>query len=201
MGNFRGKNIQGYLNDAAYNSIFPLVGSGAPTNGTSGTGVNVAGPMSTYRDYTNNASYVNIGSKASPYWQLSTAFGTALTLRTRTAIAAVNAGATLLAAITGYTYRLIDAYAIAVGGAVGTVTTIDIIGTVSTARKLVAFGQASLTRSALVRAGSAGGVILADGASFTANDANTAITIGITGTAADTATHIDSQLTYVIEKA
>ena len=75
----------------------------------------------------------------------------------------------------------------------------DILGTVTTARKLVAFGQAALTEGTLVRAGSSGGVILAAGASYTVNDANTAITIGNTGADLTTATHVDIHFTYVIE--
>ncbi len=122
--------------------------------------------------------------------------GVPMTLRTRTAIAAVNTGATLLAAVAGYKYQLIDAYAVAVGGAATTGTTVDILGTQSTAVKLVAFGQAALTQSTLVRAGSSGGVILADGASFVQNDVNTAITIGITGSSFTVATSIDTVLTY-----
>lgn len=125
--------------------------------------------------------------------------GGLLTLRKRVTIAAINAGATLLPAVIGVKYRLVDAFAIAVGGAVTTVTTVDVIGTVSTARKLVAFGQAALTQSALVRAGAAGGVILADGASFTANDIGTAVTVGITGSAITVATHVDFTVHYVIE--
>jgi len=120
-------------------------------------------------------------------------------LRTRVAAADVNAGATLLPAVAGKKYRLHDAYAIAIGGAAGAVTTVDLLGTVTTARKLVAFGQANLTQSAIVRAGGTGGTVLADGASFTQNDANTAITVGVTGSAMTTATHIDFGLTYTLE--
>jgi hypothetical protein len=125
--------------------------------------------------------------------------GGVLKLQKRLTVAAINAGATLLPAIAGAKYRLIDAFAIAIGGAVTTVTTVDILGTLSTSRKLVAFGQAALTQSALVRAGSAGGVILADGASFTANDAGTAITANITGSAITVATNVDFTLLYAIE--
>lgn len=125
--------------------------------------------------------------------------GGLLTIRKRFTIAQVNAGATLLPAIAGGRYRVVDASAIAIGGAVTSVTTVDLIGTVSTARKLVAFGQAALTQSALVRAGSAGGVILADGASFTANDVGTAITVGITGSAITVATAVDFIVQYAIE--
>jgi hypothetical protein len=123
-------------------------------------------------------------------------------VRTRFTIAQVNAGATILPAIPGHKYRLVDAYAIAVGGAAAATTSVDIIGTVSTARKLVAFLVAGLTQSTLLRAGAAtNGVILADGASFTANDANTAITIGKTGSDVTTATHIDVYVAYQIDEA
>lgn len=127
--------------------------------------------------------------------------GETVTMRKRVAIADVNAGATLVPAIPGRRYRLVDALAIAIGGNVGAVTTVDILGTVTTARKLVALAQASLTRSAVLRAGGTGADVLADGASFTQNDANTAITVGITGSAATTATHIDFLVTYAIDPA
>jgi hypothetical protein len=126
--------------------------------------------------------------------------GRMLTIRKRFTIAQVNAGATLLPGIAGAKYRMVDAFAIAVGGAVTSVTTVDILATLSSSsRKLVAFGQAALTQSALVRAGSAGGVILADGASFTANDVATAVTVGITGSAITVATHVDFTVLYAIE--
>lgn len=125
--------------------------------------------------------------------------GGVLPLRKRLTIAAINAGATLLPAIPGVKYRLIDAFAIAVGGAVTSVTTVDVLGTLTTSRKLVAFGQAALTQSALVRAGSAGGALLADGASFTANDAGAAVTANITGSAITVATNVDFTLLYAIE--
>lgn len=126
--------------------------------------------------------------------------GSTFTQRFHVATADVNAGLTLLAAIAGFKYRLLDAYAVAIGGSAGTVTTVDVLGTQSASGvKLVAFGQAALTRSAMVRAGSTGGVLLADGASFAINDVNTAITIGKTGSALDTSTFVDVVLTYAIE--
>lgn len=125
-----------------------------------------------------------------------------ITKRLRVAIADVNAGFTLLAAVGGMTYRMVGCKAIAVGGAVTTVTTIDIIGVLATAtRKLCAFAQASLTQSTMLSAGGAGATILADGASFTTNDVATAITIAITGSAAAGATSIDFIITYTAEKA
>lgn len=121
--------------------------------------------------------------------------------RVRVAIADVNAGLELLPALPGYKYRLVRATAISVGGAAAAVTTVDILATQTTSVKLVAFAQASLTQSAVLTSGGSGAAVLADGASFVANDANTAITIGKTGSAVTTATHIDVDLLYTVEAA
>lgn len=45
-----------------------LSGSGAPTNGTSGTGAGKAGPGSVYTRTSNGAKYTNTNTKASPTW-------------------------------------------------------------------------------------------------------------------------------------
>jgi predicted RecA/RadA family phage recombinase len=126
--------------------------------------------------------------------------GRVIHIRKRFTVAQVNAGATLIPAIPGAKIRLLDAAAIAIGGAVTSVTTVDILATLSSAsRKLVAFAQANLTQSALLRAGATGGTILADGASFTANDAGTGVTVGITGAAITVATNVDFIATYQLE--
>ncbi len=125
--------------------------------------------------------------------------GAILNKRQRFTIAEINAGATLLPAISGKSYRMVAAKAIAVGGAAGAVTTVDITGTVSTSRKLVAFAQANLTQSAVVVDGGTGGTVLADGASYTANDSGTAILVSKTGSNVTTATHIDVIFDYVVE--
>jgi hypothetical protein len=78
---------------------------------------------------------------------------------------------------------------------------VDILGTLTSSRKLVAYATAQLTRSAVVHSGETGGAVLADGASFTANDANTAVTIGKTGTDYTVATDIDVILTYAMDPA
>lgn len=123
-------------------------------------------------------------------------------IRTRFTIAQINAGATILAAIPGHKYRLIGCTAIAYGGAVGATTTVDVGGTQSASGvKLVAYAQASLTQSTLLRDGASGSTLLADGASYVANDANTAITIGKTGSSLTVATGVDISVSYVIEKA
>lgn len=128
--------------------------------------------------------------------------GVELCIRRRFTIAEVNAGADILPALdTSFKYRMIDAMMVAVGGAAGAATTVDITATLAAAsRKLLAVAIAALTQSAVVRAGAANATVLADGASFTANDANTAVRIGVTGAPLTTVTHIDVVLCYVIEK-
>lgn len=121
--------------------------------------------------------------------------------RQRVLIADVNAGATLLAAKAGYKYRMVNCKIIAYGGAVGTLATIDILGTKTTSQKLVAFAQANLTENTVLTAGGTGGAVLAAGASYTACDAGSAITIGKTGGTGDTATGVDVIFDYVLEVA
>lgn len=48
--------------------VCELIGSGAPTDGTSGTGVAVAGPGSRYTDIAAGKLYINTNTKASPTW-------------------------------------------------------------------------------------------------------------------------------------
>lgn len=123
-------------------------------------------------------------------------------VRQRFTIAEVNAGAEVLPALTGYAYRMVGCTAISVGGAAGAVTTVDLLGTAaSTGRKLVAFAQSSLTQNTVLRDGGTGGTVLAGGASYTTNDAGTAITVGKTGDDVTTATHIDVNVSYVLEVA
>jgi hypothetical protein len=124
--------------------------------------------------------------------------GAIMNVRRRFTIAEVNAGATLVSAVTGKSIRMVACKAIAVGGAAGAVTTVDVLGTLSTGRKLVAYAQANLTQSTVLTDGGTGGAVLADGASYTANDAGTAITVGKTGSNVTTATHIDVIFDYVL---
>lgn len=123
---------------------------------------------------------------------------TVQTFRKRFLTSEVNAGAELLPAVAGYKYQMTDCLCIAIGGAAATGDTVDVIGTVSTPRKLVAYAQASLTQSTVLRAGGTGAAVLADGASFTPNDADTAITVGKTGSNFGTATHFDVIFSYVL---
>lgn len=116
--------------------------------------------------------------------------------RQRFTIAQVNAGATILPARAGIQYQMVDCALISIGGAAATATTVDILATQTSGVKLVAAAVAGLTQNTLLRAGATNATILADGASFVANDVNTAITIGKTGSNVATATHIDVLLTY-----
>lgn len=127
------------------------------------------------------------------------ATGAILNVRKRFTIAEVNAGANLVPAVTGKSIRMVACKAISVGGAAGAVTTVDVLGTLSTSRKLVAYAQANLTQSTVLVDGGTGGAVLADGASYTANDAGTAITVNKTGSDVTTATHIDVIFDYVLE--
>ena len=121
----------------------------------------------------------------------------ALTKRIRTTTANVNSGATLLAAVTGYKYRISDITMISVGGAASGATTVDVLGTQSSSGvKLLAVAVAALTQSAVVRAGATNATVLADGASFAECDTNTAVTIGKTGSSLATSTNIDVIITY-----
>jgi len=121
-------------------------------------------------------------------------------VRTRFTVAQINAGAELLPALRRGQYRIVDMAMIAIGGAAGTATTVDILATQAGASvKLLAVAIAALTQNTLVRAGDANTSILAGGASFVDNDLNTAITANKTGGALDTATHIDVMVNYVID--
>ncbi len=120
--------------------------------------------------------------------------------RKRFTIAEINAGATLLAALPRGKYRIYDAAMIAIGGNAGTATTVDLLATQSAASvKLMAAAIAGLTQDALLRAGAANAAILAGGLSFVANDLNTALTVGKTGGALDTCTHVDVLVAYSID--
>lgn len=61
-------NIFAAMKDRANNRVWDLVGSGAPTDGTSGTAAGLAGPGSTYVDIATGIRYSNMGTLASPIW-------------------------------------------------------------------------------------------------------------------------------------
>lgn len=121
-------------------------------------------------------------------------------IRTRFTAAQINAGAELLPAVPGFTYRFVDYTLIAIGGAASGATAVVILGTrAAGAVTLLSVAVAALTQSAIVKPNSANATVLADGASHTPLDANTAVTVGKTGGSLATATHIDVIANYVLE--
>jgi predicted RecA/RadA family phage recombinase len=119
------------------------------------------------------------------------------TLRTRVTLAQLNAGLTLLPAVAGYKYRLIDVTLIAIGGAATAATAVRITGVQSASTvALISAAVAALTQSTVVKPNTANVTVLADGASFNQNDAAGAIAIDKTGSAMTTLTHVDVILTY-----
>lgn len=70
------QNIWASLKDLASAGIFTVTGSGAPTSGTSGSGVNVTGPGSMYIDSATGFQYLNVGTLISPTWVLVDGFTT-----------------------------------------------------------------------------------------------------------------------------
>ena len=122
--------------------------------------------------------------------------------RERITTADVNAGYTVLPAIPGYKYRVLDMALISEGGAASGATSVNIIGTKSAAAvQLLAAAVAGLTQNTLLRAGAANAAILAAGASFEEMDVETAITIDNVGSALATTTHIHILITYALVAA
>lgn len=120
--------------------------------------------------------------------------------RTRFTAAQINAGATLLAAVAGRAYRIVDITMIAIGGAAAGATDVRVLGTRAAGSvALLVVAVAALTQSAIVRAGAANATVLADGASNTPLDANTAVTVGKTGGALTGATSVDVLVTFALE--
>lgn len=122
-------------------------------------------------------------------------------VRRRCTVAEINAGVTLLAAVPGFKYRLVDYTIIAIGGAASGATDVRLLGTRSAGSvALTAIAVAALTQSTVNKPNSANNTLLADGASFTQLDANTAVTVGKTGGTLATSTHVDVLVSYVLEE-
>ena len=123
--------------------------------------------------------------------------------RQRCTLAEVNAGVTLVEGLPHVAYRIVDWTMIAVGGNAETATSVDIIGTRSgsTVRPFVV-AVGTLLQSAVVKPNSSNVTVLADGASYTALDGDTSITLGVQsgGSALATCTHIDVILQYTAER-
>ena len=122
-------------------------------------------------------------------------------VRKRHTLAEVIAGVTLLPAIPGYQYRLIDVTMISTEANAATATSIDITGTQSGSDALLLVNAVGgLTDSAALRMGHTNSAVLADGASYIACDANTAITLIDKGTTLTGTVNLDTIITYAVEK-
>lgn len=156
-------------------------------------------------DATNRALVIPSGSTLDASGALQSSDLGVYNVRLRATTAEVNSGTKeVLPAVAGYAYRLIDMTMIAIGGNAATATSVDIVGTrdASTVRPYVV-AIAALTRSAIVKPNSSNVTALADGASHTLLDANTAVLISKQsgGSNLGTATAIDVILSYTLEAA
>lgn len=134
------------------------------------------------------------------------AFGVAKTTRTRVTLAQLNAGFALLPALPGVRWRLFAAQFIAIGGAAAAGTSANLQGSVAAATtQLWVVTIAALTRSTPIFTGvtpAAGAqTLLADGASFTQQDANAAVNVITVGPAMTTLTNLDVVLDFVADPA
>lgn len=133
-------------------------------------------------------------------------FGVMKGFRTRYTLAQLNAGQTLLPALPGVKWRLLGAALIAIGGAATAATSVNLAATQAAAAvQLWVVTIAALTRSTMVSVGvtpaAGSATLLADGASFAQNDANTAVTLANVGSAMTTLTNIDVFVDYVADAA
>jgi hypothetical protein len=90
---------------------------------------------------------------------------------------------------------------IAIGGNATTATSVRVQATQGAATvNLLDIAIAGLTRSTVNRPGAANNTVLADGASFVANDANTAIRAVNNGAAMTVATAFDFIIQYAVDQ-
>ena len=127
--------------------------------------------------------------------------GTALRVaRKRATVAELNAGVAFLPAVAGQGYTAFFCKMIAIGGAVTTVATVNVLGTQSAGSvKLFQGAQAALTQNTVCTSTVPAEIAeLGAGLTGVACDDNTAITLGITGADITVATHVDVTLFYSI---
>lgn len=124
--------------------------------------------------------------------------------RVRATLAQINAGLVVLPATPGMAYRLVGFTMVAVGGAAGGATSVDIVGTraAATVRPFVV-AIAALSQSTIVGQTTANVTALADGASHTPLDVNTAVSISKQSGGSDltTLTAVDLTIHYAAERA
>lgn len=129
-------------------------------------------------------------------------YGVKKGVRVRCSAAALTAGVVLVPQLKGVRWRMFDAKMIAIGGAAASATSINIQGLVSSSvTQLLASAVAGLTQSTVLRAGATNAAVLADGASFTQQDVNAALTAKTVGSALTGSTFIDVFLEYIADPA
>jgi hypothetical protein len=143
---------------------------------------------------------------------IEVAFGVVKTFRQRFTVAQLTTAGlafTSCPALPGVRWRMCDLIMIAIGGNVTTSTSINVAGTVAgSAVELAVVAAARLTRSLINRmgtpfatAGAESITSLADGASFTQMDANTALVAHSVGGTPTVATAVDMLIDYVADPA
>jgi hypothetical protein len=148
---------------------------------------------------------IQVGDRATIYLA-GPLYGVKLNARVRLSLAQMNAGYTLLGAIPKTIIRINDITAIAIGGSLdktADATGFAVYGTQSgSSVALFTVLNAAATQSAVCRPGTTNTSVLADGASFSRNDINTAITCkAVTAGNYDliTTTYFDIILDYCVE--
>jgi hypothetical protein len=115
----------------------------------------------------------------------------------RKTVANINSGFTLVTVPAGLKFRLVNAIATVYGGGnCGSNTSIDIKANTTV---LVSYAQAQLVRSTPLVIGATGVTVLADDASFVQQAADQDITVVNVGTAVDTCTGVDFNVSYALE--
>lgn len=109
--------------------------------------------------------------------------------------AQVNAGYELVPGSPGRVYTVVDAWARAIGGAAVDTTSVDVADTADSPATAVTFEVAGLTQNAVLRAGATNATATGLGTAFTQGKA---IKVVNTGTALDTATHVDVCVHYTV---
>ena len=198
------KNITAVMTQMARSNVWSVSDSGAPVNGTSGTGVGMLGPGSTYTDLSTGFSYVNVGTISSPIWvmtdgpvQSNGGLGVIGNAK-MTYDFAVDGGA--IATITPANSPTLPINAIVLGGTIDITTTLTSGGSATIALGLGAGAQAAALKAALaVASWTAGQLALIPvftAATYVKAAAATALTLTI-ATATLTAGKFDVNLAYI----
>lgn len=185
-------------------NVWVVADAGAPVNGTSGTGVGMLGPGSSYTDTNTGFSYINIGTISSPIWVMTDGpvqgngglgvIGNAK----MTYDFAVDGGA--VSVITPANSPTIPINAIILGGTIDITTTLTSGGAATIALGLGSGAQVAALKAATAVASYAAGQLalipVFTAATYVKAAAAAALTLSI-ATAALTAGKFDVNLAYI----